>query len=301
MDAEALELVRQKHYSLIVDESIQVIERLNITNKDFDLIISQLATEHDDGRIEWLDDSYTGRFYDYKEMANTGSLFRLDSALLNILNPELLRSFDEVFMLTYLFDGQYQKAYLDFFGFDYNIIGVEQDESGYRFSDRPDAPPPLDYRELIRIVDDHKLNAVGDKHYALSKAWYDRRGYDNPEIRKLRNGLKKFFQSIPDGSSETRLWSCFKSDVNKLVDSRTGRFRNNFLQTSARATNQYKSRTDIAYMVNRFADPNIMKFLPSRMSRLTPNTLPCQKCYSGYGAAPFETISPLTYTYRAGI
>ena len=90
-------------------------------------------------------------------------------------------------MLTYLFDGQYQKAYLDFFGFDYNIIGVEQDESGYRFSDRPDAPPPLDYRELIRIVDDPKLNAVGDKHYALSKAWYDRRGYDNPEIRKLRN------------------------------------------------------------------------------------------------------------------
>ena len=73
-------------------------------------------------------------------MANTGSLFRLDSALLNILNPELLRSFDEVFMLTYLFDGQYQKAYLDFFGFDYNIIGVEQDESGYRCSDGPDAP-----------------------------------------------------------------------------------------------------------------------------------------------------------------
>lgn len=270
MDAEALELVRQKHYSLIVDESIQVIERLNITNKDFDLIISQLATEHDDGRIEWLDDSYTGRFYDYKEMANTGSLFRLDSALLNILNPELLRSFDEVFMLTYLFDGQYQKAYLDFFGFDYNIIGVEQDESGYRFSDRPDAPPPLDYRELIRIVDDPKLNAVGDKHYALSKAWYDRRGYDNPEIRKLRNGLKKFFQSIPDGSSETRLWSCFKSDVNKLVDSRTGRFRNNFLQTSARATNQYKNRTDIAYMVNRFADPNIMKFFAKQNVTINP-------------------------------
>ena len=91
-----------------------------------------------------------------------------------------------------------------------------------------------------------------------------------PEIRKLRNGLKKFFQSIPDGSSETRLWSCFKSDVNKLVDSRTGRFRNNFLQTSARATNQYKSRTDIAYMVNRFADPNIMKFFAKQNVTINP-------------------------------
>lgn len=67
----------------------------------------------------------------------------IDSALLNVMNPDMLRSFDEVFMLTYLFDGQYQKAYLDFFGFDYRIIGVELDEDGYRFSNAPDSPPPL--------------------------------------------------------------------------------------------------------------------------------------------------------------
>ena len=34
MDEEALELVRANHYSLIIDESIQVIERLNVTDKD---------------------------------------------------------------------------------------------------------------------------------------------------------------------------------------------------------------------------------------------------------------------------
>ena len=72
MDAEAMELVRQQHYSLIVDESIQVIERHNISQKDFELILSQLAVEHEDGRIEWTDDAYTGRFYDYKEISDTG-------------------------------------------------------------------------------------------------------------------------------------------------------------------------------------------------------------------------------------
>lgn len=180
--------------------------------------------------------------------------------LLNILNPELLRSFDEVFMLTYLFNGQYQKAYLDYFGFDYRVVGVESDANGYRFSDRPDEPPPLDYHDLIHIVDSPKLNAVGDKTYTLSKSWYDKRGYNNAEIRTLRNGMKKFFQSVQGGGQDTRLWTCYKSDVNKLVDSKTGRFRKNFLQTSARATNEYKDRTDVAYMVNRFADPNIMKF-----------------------------------------
>lgn len=264
MDEEALELVRANHYSLIIDESIQVIERLNVTEKDFDLIVNQLTEEDEDGVLHWKDREYTGRFYDYKEMADVGSLYQLDSALLNIMSPSMLRAFEEVFMLTYLFDGQYQKAYLDFFGFEYRIIGVEQDADGYYFSDAPDNPPPLDYRKLINIIENPKLNRPGDGKYALSKNWFARRGYDNAEVKALRNNMKKFFQGIPDGDATTRLWTSFKDDQNKLTDSRTGRFRKNFLQVSARATNEYRDRTDIAYMVNRFVDPNLMKFFATK-------------------------------------
>ena len=264
MDEEALELVRANHYSLIIDESIQVIERLNVTEKDFDLIVNQLTEEDEDGVLHWKDREYTGRFYDYKEMADVGSLYQLDSALLNIMSPSMLRAFEEVFMLTYLFDGQYQKAYLDFFGFEYRIIGVEQDADGYYFSDAPDNPPPLDYRKLINIIENPKLNRPGDGKYAQSKNWFARRGYDNAEVKALRNNMKKFFQGIPDGDATTRLWTSFKDDQNKLTDSRTGRFRKNFLQVSARATNEYRDRTDIAYMVNRFVDPNLMKFFATK-------------------------------------
>lgn len=264
MDEEALELVRANHYSLIIDESIQVIERLNVTEKDFDLIVNQLTEEDEDGVLHWKDKEYTGRFYDYKEMADVGSLYQLDSALLNIMSPSMLRAFEEVFMLTYLFDGQYQKAYLDFFGFEYRIIGVEQDADGYYFSDAPDNPPSLDYRKLINIIENPKLNRPGDGKYALSKNWFARRGYDNAEVKALRNNLKKFFQSIPDGDATTRLWTSFKDDQMKLTDARTGRFRKNFLQVSARATNEYRDRTDIAYMVNRFVDPNLMKFFATK-------------------------------------
>lgn len=264
MDEEAVKLVRDKGYSLIIDESIQVVERLNVTDKDFELIVTQLAEIDDKGIVRWKDPDYDGRFSDYKDMANTGSLLQRDSALLNILNPDLLRAFDEVFMLTYLFDGQYQKAYLEFFELPYHVVGVRHDPNGFFFSDEPDDPPPLDYARLINIVSDPKMNAVGNGAYALSKSWYDRRGYDHEDIRALRNNMKRFFQGVPNGSSETRLWTCFKGDVGKLVDARTGRFRNNFLQSSARATNEYRNRTDIAYMVNRFADPNITKFFASK-------------------------------------
>ena len=264
MDEEALELVRANHYSLIIDESIQVIERLNVTDKDFALIISQLADVGENGVVRWKDKEYDGRFCDYKELADAGSLRMIDSALLNVMNPDMLRSFDEVFMLTYLFDGQYQKAYLDFFGFDYRIIGVELDEDGYRFSNAPDSPPPLDYRNLIHIVETPAMNKVGDGKFSLSKNWFTRRGYGHPDIRALRNNLKKFFQGVPGGNHDSRLWTSFKDARDKLTDRRTGRFRNNFLQVSARATNEFRNRTDIAYMANRFVDPNLLKFFSER-------------------------------------
>lgn len=264
MDEEALELVRAKHYSLIVDESIQVIERLNVTDKDFELVMTQLAEEDGDGVLRWKDAEYDGRFCDYKKIADTGSLRRLDSALLNVMNPDMLRAFDEVFMLTYLFDGQYQKAYLDYFGFEYRIIGVEQDDHGFYFSDKPDNPPSLDYKSLIHIVTAPLMNKPGDGKFSLSKSWFARRGYGHPDIKLLRGNLRKYFQNLTEGDSNTRLWTSFKDDQYKLTDRRTGRFRNNFLQVSARATNEFRGRTDIAYLANRFVDPNLMKFFASK-------------------------------------
>lgn len=264
MDEETRELVHANHYSLIVDESIQVIERLNITRKDYDLIVGQLTDVDESGALRWRDSEYTGRFSDYKNMAEMGFLYQLDSALLCIMSPALLRSFDEVYMLTYLFDGQYQKAYLEYFGFEYRIIGVRRDAEGYCFSDSPDAPPPADYRHLINIVDDDRLNRPGDGKFALSKNWFSVRAYNDDDIKALRNNMRYFFQSLPDGSANTRLWTSFRNNAAKLTDARTGRFRNNFLQMNARATNKYRDRTDIAYMVNRFIDPNLMKFFARR-------------------------------------
>ena len=49
MDKDALDLVREMHYSLIVDESVQVIERLNVTSKDTKIVTNTLAEEDENG------------------------------------------------------------------------------------------------------------------------------------------------------------------------------------------------------------------------------------------------------------
>lgn len=264
MDNEAMQLVRDMRYSLIVDESIQVVERVMVTDKDLDLIISHLADLDEHGILRWRDPDYTGKFAGYKEIADTGSLLKLDTTLLNVLSPDMLNAFDEVFMLTYMIDGQYQKAYLDYFGFTYKVVGVECDQDGFRFSDKPDDPPPVDFGKLINLTGKQMPRSIEEDYYSLSKSWYAKRKYDSKDIRMLRNGLRNFFVTIPNGSAGTRIWTCYKDDIDKLVDAKTKRYRSNFLQIGARATNEYRDRRDVAYMANRFIDPNIMKFFSTR-------------------------------------
>lgn len=262
MDDEALSIAKQKGYCLIIDESIETIKRVDITTQDAAIIINTLATTDEEGFVHWIDDKYKGKFSQCKEMADSNSLYRLDESLLSIMRPEMITAFDEVIMMTYLFGGQYQKAYLDYYGFEYQICGID-DSDGYNFTDEPDAPPPLDYKSLIRIVDDSKLNAVGDYNYALSASWYKHRGRDNPEMKALRNNMNTFFRRRTNSKSSEQLWTCYKSQAVKLYGPK-GRFSSSFLQLAARATNAYRNRTCLAYMVNRFIDPNVRKFFATK-------------------------------------
>jgi len=262
LDDEALELVRQKRYTLIIDESIETVRRVPITSKDFDILVSNFATLDDDGFLHWNDPEYDGKFGGYKDMADSGSLYVLDRSLLCVMKPEMLMAFEDVIMMTYLFGGQYQKAYLDFFGFPYRVCGIDNTD-GFRFTDEPDAPPPVDYKSLVLVVDEDKLNAVGDYRYALSKTWYDRRGAENEDIRKLRNNLNTFFRRRCSVGTDKQLWTSFKSDRYKIEGS-TGRYHDAYLQPTARATNEYRKKTAVAYLINRFIDPNVSKFFEQR-------------------------------------
>lgn len=262
MDEEALSIAKQKGYCLIIDESIETIRRVNITDKDTALLLDKLTTVDEDGFVHWIDAEYDGKFSQYKEMADSGSLCKLDAALLCIMKPEMIEAFDEVIMMTYLFGGQYQKAYLDYFGFEYQICGID-DSDGYNFTDAPDMPPPLDYKSLINIVDDPKLNDIGNHEYALSVNWYKRRKREHPEMKTLRNNMNTFFRRRTSSKSNEQLWTCYKGDSPKLYGPQ-GRFASSFLQVAARATNEYRNRNCLAYMVNRFIDPNVGKFFATK-------------------------------------
>lgn len=269
LDRDALELIKRNNYCLIVDEAIDVIQKVPITKKDRSILLETMTEQDDDGFLHWKDHTYQGKFDSYKEMADAGSLFVLDSALLCVMNPELLTTFSEVIMMTYLFNGQYQKAYLDYFGFEYTVCGIDNTD-GYKFSDKPDSPPPIDYGHLINIVEDDRMNSVGDRRTALSKRWFDDRKVNHEDIKVLRNALNTFFRRRTHGSANEQLWTCFKAHAPKLYGDR-GRFAGSFLQLAARATNEYRNRKYLAYVANKFIDPNVAKFFARKKIQIDPD------------------------------
>ena len=267
MDDEALDIAKKNNYTIIIDESIQIVEALRISKADVDLILKLLCVEDEYGRLHWKDHEYVGRFADYKEMADSGSLYRVDGTLVKIVNPKIFDAFNEVIIMTYMFRGQYLRAYLDYYKFPYRIVGVEKDDRGYLFSDKPDRPDPIDFSELIKIIDNEKMNSVGNNRNALSLAWFNRRSENSPEIRALRRSMNNFFRHYSSGKSEQRLFTCYKDHWEKLIQ-KDGRYRNNYLQISAKATNEWRHATDVAYMANRFSNPNILKFFSVNESYL---------------------------------
>lgn len=262
MDDDMLETVREKQYTLIIDEAVSAIDKAAITSPDRK-ILETLTTVSDDGLVRWNDQEYTGKFTDYKNMADRSTLYRVENTLVNTFNTGLITAFDEVFQLTYLFRGSSLQAYLECFGIPYEIWGIEDTENGPEFRPGADVPPPVDLRPLIHLIDKKSMNDIGEPYHALAKSWYERHPYHDPEMMQLRKNMQNFFKNITKSRAEDRLWTCFKDHAQKLVPD-NGSYSKNFLQMMARATNDYSHCTNLAYMVNRFEDPNLIKFLSDR-------------------------------------
>ena len=267
MDEEALDLAKENHYSLIIDEELPVVSSIGVSEKDLSMMEASLINVCDDGIVEWLDPDYKGKFEGYMRKAQEGTLYCVNRDMFDVMSPVRFEPFEEVFLLTYMFDGSLQRAYFDYFDIGYDIIGVETDETGYKFSNRPDCPPPRNYFELIRILGapryDDPMNQIGGARTSLSMNWFKRRGRNHKDITQLRNNLRTFFDRRTDSTKDTRLWTTFK-DAAPWLYGRKNTYSNSFLPLNTKATNEKREATAVAYLLNRFVDPNLSNLFSAK-------------------------------------
>lgn len=251
---ELLDDIRKQKYILIIDESVDMLESVEIQKSDIELATrSGIAREEASGsRCSLGSAEYDGdRFNDFFRLLRTrdvvGGVERNNESFFYWqLSPALITSFDEVYVLTYLLEGQSLYYFFKTHGIPYTKIGVSVKNGRYEFSESDIYIPSYvsSLSDKIHILDNPKLNEVGDSRTALSANWF--RTHKEDRV-KVKNNIYNFFRHISNSTSDDRLWSTYSEFRHEL---RGNGYTKSFLAFNARATNEYKNKTALAYCVN---------------------------------------------------
>lgn len=259
---ETIRLIREGHYTLIMDEVFEIVKEINVSKGDvMDLLANgYIEIDKETCRVKWLNDNYVGTtFQDLMLRAKAGTLlYYNDTFLFWMFPPEVFQAFDEVIVLTYLFEAQLQKYYFDINGFSYRYIGVEQRVGSFYFSETGNQFTKIaGLKEKVHIFDNKKLNSVGDDKFALSSSWSERHFRNPVSCAKMRDGLYNVLRHYYSGKSGNSMWTSFKAQKDRLTPNG---FKNCFVSCSCRATNEYRGKKNLAYCVNIFFNPFLKRY-----------------------------------------
>lgn len=283
-DKEILELIKEAGYTLILDEVLNVINPISITSNDLKMLIDTKTIEVDEttGYIKWKNEEYTGKFEELKHLSKNDNLFLFNNTFIFwTLHHESFEAFKEVYILTYLFDGQIQKYYYNLHNFKYEKKSVIKEGDRYKLVDYN---PKLDNREEIanrlNIYEDKgksKLNSNFCKkptNNMFSSTWLKR--CSDETLNQINKNISLYFRGV-NGTSKKSFWTSIKSVAPKLKNNRATYYaterKDNFVSVNIRATNEYKDCTSCAYVYNRFMNPIEKAFFEFHGVKVDEDTL----------------------------
>lgn len=259
LSEKALDLTQFNEYILIIDEAADVIQEIDITKNDLNTIVKEYITVKDDMTVIWKEEKsdYEGRFMDYKNLIEMGGVKAHCSSSGEVMSLvwtfpiEIFDSFKEVYILTYMFNGQ--KAYYEYHKVEIENLYIKD----YQLTTEKQTYNYDKQKKLITIIDDNKLNAIGDNRGSLSMSWF-KRNKNSIIIKKLQNNVLNFFKNrTKEIPAENKLWTTFK-EYEQYIKGKG--YIKSFVPINIRATNNYKGTTAVAYIANRYMKPTLKHF-----------------------------------------
>lgn len=265
---EMLEDIQNHGYRLIIDENVDVLEKYDCHAEDIQIAINEGYIEEKEGTYELVNENYNGMvFRELFQFLKVRHLIKMDSETKNgecehlfywIMPPDLITAFKDVFILTYLFKGQSLHHFLEIYNLPYEYIGIQKSEDGkFHFSEYPGYTPEYvkHLGDMIHILDNEKMNCVGDDFHAMSMSWYDKREVDVERLQKnIYNCVNNIWRDAP---ANEKLWGCFKGYGHKIQGKG---YTKSFLTFNSKATNAYRNRRYLMYIVNLFMNVNEKTF-----------------------------------------
>ena len=273
IDEEVLELLKWSGYTLILDEVLNVINEYPISKSDMNLLLKGDLCSVEDKMLKWNDSCYTGKFQELKLMSDIGNIhYYRNSFLFWTITPDSFKVFDEVFVLTYLFDGQIQRYFYDLHNINYNMKSIIKENNIYKlvpYDAKYDNRDKL--RDMLDIYEDSgksKLNSnYAKKITETTLSSTSLRNMNTENYSRLKKNIDTFFRNKCSATTKDVFWTTLtatapnlKGKYNTFKQAKDGKSnydknKCNFVSHNARATNYYGDRKYCAYVYNRFMHP----------------------------------------------
>lgn len=258
-DEEVIELLEQSGYTLILDESMDVVDSVPIKNTDIKRLQSNgdIVIDEASKCVNWIGDPQdNSRYRDIRELAQAGNLYVFsNSFMVYTFPPAVFRAFPKAIVLTYLFKCQMQRYYFDLFNFDFEYRSVEKTDRGYQLCEYDVKNEKR--KELYGLIDvyEGKLNDIGVGRYALSQAKLQT--YDTDVLDRIKKDTANFFRHYAKAKKNDAYMSTLKKVEPFLTPNG---FKKSVIAHNVRATNEYADRWAVAYLINRFMNRDKMSF-----------------------------------------
>lgn len=251
------EVIQAYNYTLIMDEVTEVVRKLEITEDDANTILEKYAiVDEETHLLKWVAKDYEGRFNDYKTLCDLECIVAYGSGdkkilLLWLFPVSVFKAFHRIYILTYIFEAQTQFYYYNMYDCDYVDLWVKQENGQFFFTGEQQNYDLSYLKDLVHILNNEKMNYIGNLDHALSKSWYDKHK-DTALTNKIKSNCHNLFINITKTPVKQNMWTTFKDYQNKIKGKG---YSKGFVSLNARATNIYREKTVVAYLVNVYMNP----------------------------------------------
>ena len=261
---QTVELLKSHDYILILDEVFNVIEKCDISKCDVEMLLNQGYVHIENNYLIWNQEKqYNGEFDNIMYLSiNKSIVVYKDTMLVWMFPVEVFKAFKDAYICTYMFESQEQCYYYKMNGIEYEYYYADKVDENYIIKPKDSNYVNIEksiknkLKDNINIIEDEKLNAIGENYYALSHRWFRNENNKNM-IKQLKDNIYNYFRNKLKAKSNTVLWTTFKDTKEQLKGKG---YSKGFISCNLRATNDYSDRSNLAYCINVFNIPFIKLF-----------------------------------------
>lgn len=260
-DQNLIDLLQVQDYELILDEVLEVISTIDIPTGVRNFFIQKEAISIDKYNIVHLTErgkkiqlEGAGKAIDNAfKLIQTNRVISITGNFFLWLFPvELLQHFNNIIIMTYMFDNQTMCNYLKVNNAQFTYYHTEYNNGDVKLIDGKCPYSGAKYKDLINIYDG-KLNSIGKKSNYMSSSWYSKRS-NKKYFKILSNNAFNYLLHIVKTKSDKVMWTCPKNSYDNGDVAILG-CKKSFVVQNQRATNDYKYKTTLVYLSNRYQNP----------------------------------------------